>query len=401
LNLVWEYLRDTVLYVLGTLLHNLPALLLGIVVAAAIKIYVDPERMKGWLMKRSAVSIPATVVFGAFTPFCACGTMAVVLSMLATALPWGPIMAFLTSSPLMSPEGFVLISGIISPSFAIALTVASVIIGLGSGYAAHVIEKKTHFLDNQLRFDSGNAASVPAGCACSAADAPKTAPVASNAACCSIPEEPCGCGGISAADAVLAEPCGCGGVSAAGAVIAEPCGCGGVSAAGTVIAEPCGCGVLTDKPPLRKNPVRAFLEKSKIDRLPKAILDIGVKKILPYFAVFAAIGYLINRFIPSAWIEALFGAHSIFAVPLAAVVGLPLYVNGDSSIPLIQSLLQSGVAPGAMLAFLITGPGTSAGVLAGIATIMKKRAIVLYAGFLLAGAILLGYAYELILALVK
>jgi uncharacterized membrane protein YraQ (UPF0718 family) len=52
-----------------------------------------------------------------------------------------------------------------------------------------------------------------------------------------------------------------------------------------------------------------------------------------------------------------------------------------------------------MLAFLITGPGTSAGVLAGIATIMKKRAIALYVAFLLAGAILLGYAFDLVLPL--
>jgi uncharacterized membrane protein YraQ (UPF0718 family) len=131
----------------------------------------------------------------------------------------------------------------------------------------------------------------------------------------------------------------------------------------------------------------------------KAAFDIGVKKILPYFAAFAGIGYLINRFIPSEWISALFGAKNIFAVPLAAIIGLPLYINGDSSLPLIQSLMQSGVGAGAMLAFLITGPGTSAGVLAGIATIMKRRAIVLYVAFLLIGAILLGYADELILPL--
>jgi uncharacterized membrane protein YraQ (UPF0718 family) len=50
-----------------------------------------------------------------------------------------------------------------------------------------------------------------------------------------------------------------------------------------------------------------------------------------------------------------------------------------------------------MLAFMLTGPGTSAGVIAGITTIMKKRAVGLYVAYLLAGAILLGYAYDLIL----
>jgi uncharacterized membrane protein YraQ (UPF0718 family) len=178
MNFVLEMLKNTVLYVLNTLVHNSPALILGILVAAAIQVYVDPEKMKGWLMSRSSVSIPATVAFGAFTPFCACGTMAVVLSMLATALPWGPVMAFLTSSPLMSPEEFIMMSGILGPAFAIALAVASVLIGLGSGYVTHVIEKKTHFLDNQLRFSSPK----ETGCGCSAGG--KKSPALANAACC-------------------------------------------------------------------------------------------------------------------------------------------------------------------------------------------------------------------------
>jgi uncharacterized membrane protein YraQ (UPF0718 family) len=116
--------------------------------------------------------------------------------------------------------------------------------------------------------------------------------------------------------------------------------------------------------------------------------------------LFAGIGYLINQFIPTAWISALFGSHNVFAVPLASLIGLPLYVNGDSSIPLLQSLMQSGVSGGAMLAFMITGPGTSAGVLAGIATIMKKKAIALYVAYLFVGAILLGYAYDIILGFI-
>lgn len=354
MDIVWNYTKDTVMYVIGTLVHNLPALVVGVLVAAAIQVYVNPDRMRNWLMRRSSVSIPATVAFGAFTPFCACGTMAVVLSMLVTSLPWGPIMAFLTSSPLMSPEEFVLISGIISPIFAIALAAASVVIGIGSGYAAHLIEKKTHFLDGQLRFTAKKDAAIPAGCGCSG-DA------AGNISSCSTSEVQCGCGETD----VQVQGC---------------------------------CGIIAS--PIKENRIKEFVIKYKINELFKAAFNVGIKKILPYFALFAGIGYLINRFIPSDWISALFGSNNIFAVPLAAAVGLPLYVNGDSSIPLIQSLMNSGVSAGAMLAFMITGPGTSAGVIAGIATIMKKRAIALYVAFLLVGAILIGYGYELILTLI-
>jgi uncharacterized membrane protein YraQ (UPF0718 family) len=104
----------------------------------------------------------------------------------------------------------------------------------------------------------------------------------------------------------------------------------------------------------------------------KAVYDISFKRILPLFALFAGIGYLINQFIPAAWISALFGSHNVFAIPIAALVGLPLYVNGiRRSRCCSRSCAAASAASHA--GFQITGPGTSAGVLAGIATIMKRR----------------------------
>jgi uncharacterized protein len=62
-------------------------------------------------------------------------------------------------------------------------------------------------------------------------------------------------------------------------------------------------------------------------------------------------------------------------------------------------LMKSGAGGGAMLAFMITGPGSSAGVIAGLATIMRRRAIMLYVFLLLVWGIVLGYAYDLLLLL--
>ncbi|MHB1392915.1 MAG: permease [Clostridia bacterium] len=172
-------LKETIIYVIGTLIHNAPVLAFGILVAAAITVYVDPERLRQMLMKRAGVSITGSVAFGVFTPFCACGTMAVIVSMMTTALPWGPIMAFLTSSPLMSPDEFILYSGIINVKFAVALTVASVVIGICSGYITHFIEKNTKLLENQARFAGkktccGSNAIAEVGC-CSQDNAPAKA----------------------------------------------------------------------------------------------------------------------------------------------------------------------------------------------------------------------------------
>lgn len=325
-------LSETLQYVAETLIHNAPILIIGILVAAAIKVYVDPERLRNALMKKASISITGSVAFGAFTPFCACETMAVIVSMLTTALPWGPIMAFLTSSPLMSPDEFILYSGIVSIKFAVALTVASLIIGLVSGYATHLIDKNTSFLKEQARFADNTAA---VSCCSSELSASAEAP----SCCCNSSEISVCCSPVNKTD------------------------------------------------------------KYKLKELFKVFYEIGIKKVLLYFTIFAAIGFMINKFVPATLITKYLGSDNLFAVPLLALIGLPLYVNGSSSIPIINSLMAGGASGGALLAFMITGPGTSAGVIAGLVTIMKKRAIALYVAYLLVGGIVLGYLYDFLIML--
>jgi uncharacterized membrane protein YraQ (UPF0718 family) len=161
-----------------SLMHNWWILTFAILMAVALKTYVNSDKLSKAMFKRKKISIFASVAFGAFTPLCACGTMAVIIGMLTTTFPWGPIMAFLTSSPLMSPDGFVMISGIISLKFAVALTIASLVIGLASGFITNIIEKKTNFLAGQSRF--GGKEPAPA-CSCNAAAAEITP--ASDCAC--------------------------------------------------------------------------------------------------------------------------------------------------------------------------------------------------------------------------
>lgn len=343
---MYELISDTLDYVIRTLLHNAPVLILGILVAAAITVYVDPEKMRKALMKKSGVSIGSSVAFGAFTPFCACGTMAVIVAMMTTALPWGPIMAFLTSSPLMSPDEFILYSGIVSVKFAVALTAASVIIGLGSGIITHWVEKKTGFLEGQARFaQSGSASSC---CA------PETVQ-----SCCSSEVRP----------------------------LALAVGGDGATGCSSCFSSP------TPAPKV------SFIERYKLQALLKVFYEVGVKQVLVYFSVFAAIGFLINRFVPAEMIMTHLGAGNRFAVPLLALIGLPLYMNGASAIPVINTLMAGGASQGALLAFMITGPGTSAGVIAGLVTIIRKRAIGLYITYLLVFAVLLGYLYDMLLAM--
>lgn len=157
----------------------------------------------------------------------------------------------------------------------------------------------------------------------------------------------------------------------------------------------------TTAPQTARFNIKGFVAKMKLRELADNFVALGLKQILLYFSLFVGVGYLVNYFVPASIISVLFGAESIAAVPLASVIGLPMYLTTESGIPIIQSLLKSGASEGAMLAFIITGSATSAWVIAGLTTFMKKRAIALYVLYILLGGILSGYLYDLTLMLFR
>jgi uncharacterized membrane protein YraQ (UPF0718 family) len=122
------------------------------------------------------------------------------------------------------------------------------------------------------------------------------------------------------------------------------------------------------------------------------------KRLLIMFAGFAFIGYLLNNLIPAAWVAAIFGKGNIYSVPLAATLGVPFYINTEGSLPLVRALIDGGMSQGAALAFLITGAGTSVGAIAGALTIARWRVIGLVVGTLWAGAVVVGFLYNFLLA---
>src|SRR6266540_5141466 len=120
------------------------------------------------------------------------------------------------------------------------------------------------------------------------------------------------------------------------------------------------------------------------------------KRLLPLFFGFTFVGYLLNGFIPTAWVTSLFGTSHAYSIPLAATLGLPFYINTEASLPLVRAMLESGMSQGAALAFLITGAGTSLGAFGGALTIARWRVIAIVIGTLWIGSMFLGFAYNLI-----
>ena len=154
-----EVLPWVVGQVVASLLHNWPFLTLGIVSAAALKVYLGTERIAAVFKRRTGYAVLGSVGAGVATPFCSCGTTAVVLSMIAATAPWAPIVAFMVASPLTSPDELFVSAGLFGWPFATFFFAASIVLGLAGGAVAFVAQR-AGLLENQARF------AEKASCAC-------------------------------------------------------------------------------------------------------------------------------------------------------------------------------------------------------------------------------------------
>jgi hypothetical protein len=82
---------------------------------------------------------------------------------------------------------------------------------------------------------------------------------------------------------------------------------------------------------------------------------------------------------------------------IAALVGIPLYLNNVAALPIVSGLLAQGMQPGAAIAFLIAGPVTTVPAMSAVWGVVTRRVFVLYLGISLSGAIILGWLTNLVL----
>jgi uncharacterized membrane protein YraQ (UPF0718 family) len=133
-----------------TVVADWPYLLLSILAAAAVPVYIGTDRLGSWLSQRRWLAIGAAVLFATMTPFCSCGTTAIVLGMLATRTAWAPIVAFMVASPLTSPEELLLSAGLFGWPFALIFFTGTIALGLAAGGLTDLLER-TGWLTGQAR----------------------------------------------------------------------------------------------------------------------------------------------------------------------------------------------------------------------------------------------------------
>lgn len=115
----------------------------------------------------------------------------------------------------------------------------------------------------------------------------------------------------------------------------------------------------------------------------------------PWFLLGIVLTALFQRYVPSEWVADLFGSQRGFGVLVAATLGVPLYMCGGGTIPLIAEWLQSGMSIGAAAAFMITGPATKITNLGAVKIVLGAKRFLLYlaysAAFSLATGVLIDW----------
>jgi uncharacterized protein len=144
-------LADVAAKVVTTFAHNWPYLLVGILGAAAVQVYIGTDQVTSWLRRHRRGAVAGSVGVAVATPLCSCGTTAVVLSMLASTVPWAPVVAFMVASPLTSPSELFYSAGLFGWPFALLFFVGSIALGLAGGAVTAALER-LGWLHNQARF---------------------------------------------------------------------------------------------------------------------------------------------------------------------------------------------------------------------------------------------------------
>ncbi|MDD4475221.1 MAG: permease [Eubacteriales bacterium] len=144
-------------------------------------------------------------------------------------------------------------------------------------------------------------------------------------------------------------------------------------------------------------------ELTRRDRLVFAkdqVID-TLKKVFPYILVGVGIGAVIHNWIPQEWIVKILGTGNPLAVPLATIVGIPIYADIFGTIPIAEALLAKGAQLGVVLAFMMGVTTLSLPSLIMLSKAIKPKLMALFIGVCAVGIIIVGYFFNAIAPLLN
>ncbi len=285
----------------------------------------------------------------------------VVAGLLIGGIPLAPVMAFWVASPTMDPEIFALTVGMLGWPLAVSRLVATLVLSLAAGYLTLALTR-SGMIGKVLR------RTVAAGTADKCCPAkqrltPKPEPI------------PVTAGYVPAVPPTREE----------GFAATKPA-CGP------------GCGESDGHPEAEG---WLFSAVAGLRRLswPEVGRDVAREswRLGRWLLLAFVMEALILAYVPQEAIAGTLGGGNPLAVSMAALIGAPLYLTEVAALPIVSGLLQSGMSPGAAIAFLIAGPTTTVPAMAAVWTLVRPRVFVLYVGIVVVGAVVLGTATDVVL----
>ncbi len=370
-------LRQIFEIVYSSFFHIWPYLVLTIPLSVAIHISGISKRINLTLKRKPFISILIATFVGAFSPFCSCGIIPIIASMLIGGVPLAPIMSFWVASPSMDPEIFFLSVGMLGWNLAFWRLGSTLVLSLAAGFVTHYLVKSDWFGEYILATSSkpkirktkdlvvdawvsfrrwlrgsflSNTNSVQFASAI--ADSSKTANFTGPGASCTSCEEQ------------VPEP----------EPVESSCGCGE--------DEETSCCTQT-------KPIEKTLSQKILGETWGATF-----LVVKFMGLAFLVKALITLYVPDEIILSILGENNIFSVLIATIIGVPFYTSNLAALPVIGGFLEQGLDSGAALAFLIAGPITTLPAMAAVWGIANRRVFIVYLLIPLVGAVFFGYLFN-------
>lgn len=244
---------------------------------------VPDSKIQAMLGARKGKGYVIAALLGSITPFCSCSTIPMLRGLLSARAGFGPTLTFLFVSPLLNP----IIVGLMWATFGLKITLLYTIIAV-------VVSVLSSLLLNKLGFERHviNAKETK-GSSCSVN--------------CSVPK-------------VTTQSVSC-------------CNSAPVNQPERSTQENSCCASENKKSPIAPGAITlAWQDAWK-----------QFREVFPYLLAGVLIGSCIYGFVPTEWIARHAGGDNAFAIPLSAIVGIPLYIRAEAVIPLASVLMTKGM----------------------------------------------------------
>lgn len=321
---------------------ELSVLFIGIsLLVGVLQRHIPPSKVEALLSSNGSRGYFLAAGLGAITPFCSCSTIPMLKGLIRARAGFGPMMVFLFSSPLLNPIVVVLLVATFGWKLTAIYVFAALMVALGAGWLLQMLGFECYVRQTTAQENSGCSSSVGQ---CDAA------PILSN------------CG-----DSSWYTP-------------PKTASCGADEKTSTASS---GCG--DEQPSVR------IEEKGKYSGVWQEAWSDFVD-VLPYLLIGIAIGSVIYGFMPTDLLEQYAGPDNPFAIPIAAIIGVPLYIRAEAVIPLAAALMTKGVGAGTVLALIIGSAGASLTELILLRSLFTLKLLAAFVAVIFAMAMIAGYA---------